>query len=71
MFAISRHHAVARGWAGPSLLAMIMLEKFGQRARVGYRIPDCASEVCSYLTTGVGALAGHKASDGHCRPPMR
>src|SRR6266478_5349632 len=23
-------HAVARGWAGPSLLAMIMFEKFGQ-----------------------------------------
>jgi len=23
-------HAVARGWAGPSLLAMIMVEKFGQ-----------------------------------------
>ena len=25
-------HAVARGWAGPSLLAMIMFEKFGQLA---------------------------------------
>jgi transposase len=24
------YHAVARGWAGPSLLAMIMFEKFGQ-----------------------------------------
>jgi transposase len=23
-------HAIARGWAGPSLLAMIMFEKFGQ-----------------------------------------
>jgi transposase len=23
-------HAVARGWAGPSLLAMMMFEKFGQ-----------------------------------------
>src|SRR5438105_14324501 len=23
-------HAVARGWAGPSLLAMIVFEKFGQ-----------------------------------------
>src|SRR3954469_17814961 len=24
------YHAIARGWAGPSLLAMIMFEKFGQ-----------------------------------------
>jgi hypothetical protein len=31
-------HAIARGWAGPSLLAMIMFEKFGHGLRSCSRI---------------------------------
>src|ERR1700752_382880 len=31
-------HAIPRGWAGPSLLAMIMFEKFGQHQTLSFTL---------------------------------
>jgi transposase len=37
-------HAIPRGWAGPSLLAMIMFEKFGQHQPLNPNHPGSAVE---------------------------
>jgi transposase len=48
-------HAVARGWAGPSLLAMIMFEKFGQhqplnrQATNGMQQNACRDLICAHI----------------------
>ena len=39
-------HAVARGWAGPSLLAMIMFEKFGQHQPLNRQAERYALKAC-------------------------
>jgi len=48
-------HVIARGWAGPSLLAMIMFEKFGQhqplnRQAERYALEACQSHCRQWLT---------------------
>ena len=67
-------HVIARGWAGPSLLAMIMFEKFGQHqplnrqaeryALEGVPIPlstmaDAVGSVCATLDPIRRLLAAH------------
>ena len=37
-------HAVPRGWAGPSLLAMVLFEKFGQHGPLNRQAERCARE---------------------------
>ena len=50
-------HAVARGWAGPSLLAMIMFEKFGQHQPLNRQAERYALEgVPIALTTMADAV---------------
>ena len=50
-------HAVARGWAGPSLLAMIMFEKFGQHQPLNRQAERYALEgVPIALSTMAGAV---------------
>src|ERR1700723_2360536 len=52
-------HAVARGWAGPSLLAMIMFEKFGQHQPLNRQAERYALEgvpiALSTMADAVGA----------------
>jgi transposase len=65
-------HVLARGWAGPSLLAMILFEKFGQRQPLNgfsgchffypYSAPDglCARRsalLCQSMTTPGSSLS--------------
>jgi transposase len=67
-------HAVARGWAGPSLLAMIMFEKFGQHQPLNRqaeryaleRVPialstmaDAVGSVCAALDPLLRRLEAH------------
>jgi transposase len=53
-------HAVARGWAGPSLLAMIMFEKFGQHQPLNRQAERYALEgvpiALSTMADAVGAV---------------
>src|SRR5476651_2495836 len=53
-------HAVARGWAGPSLLAMIMFEKFGQHQPLNRQTERYALEgvpiALSTMADAVGAV---------------
>lgn len=53
-------HAVPRGWAGPSLLAMIMFEKFGQHQPLNRQTERYALEgvpiALSTMADGVGAV---------------
>jgi transposase len=37
-------HAIARGWAGPSLLAMVLFEKFGQHQPLNRQAERYAKE---------------------------
>jgi transposase len=66
-------HAVARGWAGPSLLAMIMFEKFGQHqplnrqaeryALEGVAI-DAVGSVCASLDPLLRLVEAHVMAAG-------
>lgn len=53
-------HAVASGWAGPSLLAMIMFEKFGQHQPLNRQAERYALEVApialSTMADAVGSV---------------
>src|SRR3984893_9376708 len=53
-------HAVARGWAGPSLLAMIMFEKFGQHQPLNRQAARYALEgvpgALSTMAVAVGSV---------------
>ena len=53
-------HAVARGWAGPSLLAMIMFEKFGQHQPLNRQVERYALEgvpiALSTMADAVGSV---------------
>jgi len=53
-------HAIARGWAGPSLLAMIMFEKFGQHQPLNRQAERYALEgvpiALSTMTDAVGSV---------------
>jgi Transposase and inactivated derivatives len=53
-------HAIARGWAGPSLLAMIMFEKFGQHQPLNRQADRYALEgvpiALSTMADAVGAV---------------
>ena len=55
------YHVVPRGWAGPSLLAMIMFEKFGQHQPLNRQCERYALEgapiALSTLADAVGAVA--------------
>ncbi|OKO67222.1 hypothetical protein AC629_42895, partial [Bradyrhizobium sp. NAS80.1] len=56
-------HAVARGWAGPSLLAMIMFEKFGQHQPLNRQAERYALEgVPIALSTMADAVGSVSAS---------
>jgi transposase len=72
-------HAVARGWAGPSLLAMIMFEKFGQHQPLNRqseryaleRVPialstmaDAVGSVCAALDPLLRRLETHVMAAG-------
>ncbi|MGY4508880.1 transposase [Bradyrhizobium sp. USDA 3650] len=37
-------HVIARGWAGPSFLAMVLFEKFGQHQPLNRQAERCARE---------------------------
>jgi transposase len=54
-------HAVARGWAGPSLLAMIMFEKFGQHQPLNRQAERYALEgvpiALSTMADAVGSVS--------------
>ncbi len=54
-------HVIARGWAGPSLLAMILFEKFGQHQPLNRQVERYAKEgvplSLSTLADQVGACA--------------
>jgi transposase len=39
-------HVVARGWAGPSLLAMLLFEKFGQHQPLNRQAERYAGKAC-------------------------
>lgn len=67
-------HAIARGWAGPSLLAMIMVEKFGQHKPLNRQaecyalegvpialstMADAVGSVCAVLDPLGRRLEGH------------
>ena len=58
-------HVIARGWAGPSLLAMILFEKFGQHqpsiARPSGRegVPLSLSACCAVLTPLLRRVEAH------------
>src|SRR6202140_3334457 len=67
-------HAVARGWAGPSLLAMIMFEKFGQHQPLNPQaeryalegvpialstMADAVGSVCAALDPLLRLVEGH------------
>lgn len=64
-------HAIARGWAGPSLLAMIMFEKFGQHQPLNrqadrYGVPialstmaDAVGSVCAALEPLLRLIEAH------------
>ena len=77
-------HAVARGWAGPSLLAMIMFEKFGQHQPLNRQaeryalegvpialstMADAVGSVCTAL--GSPASPGRSPCHGGRAPPCR
>ena len=78
-------HVIPRGWAGPSLLAMIMFEKFGQHQPLNRQAERYAREgvplSLSTLADQVGACAGllrplfnlleAHASGGPCLPSGR
>ena len=53
-------HVIARGWAGPSLLAMIMFEKFGQHQPLNRQAERYALEgvpiALSTMADAVGAV---------------
>ena len=54
-------HAIARGWAGPSLLAMIVFEKFGQHQPLNRQAERYALEgvpiALSTMTDAVGSVS--------------
>src|SRR5436190_5958597 len=51
-------HAVARGWAGPSLLAMIMFEKFGQHQPLNRQAERYALEGVPMALSTLGGAVG-------------
>ena len=72
-------HAVARGWAGPSLLAMIMFEKFGQHQPLNRQaeryalegvpialstMADAVGSVCAALDPLLRRLESHVIAAG-------
>lgn len=67
-------HAVPRGWAGPSLLAMIMFEKFGQHQPLNRQadryvlegVPIALSTMADADDTTVPVLAKGKTDTGRC-----
>jgi transposase len=54
-------HAIARGWADPSHLTMIMFEKFGQHQPLNRQAERCALEgvpiALSTMADAVGAVS--------------
>src|ERR1700674_1044542 len=63
-------HVIARGWAGPSLLAMVLFEKFGQHQPLNRQAERYAKEgvpiSLSTLADQVGAAAFVQASRSLC-----
>jgi transposase len=74
LLSLSKGHVIARGWAGPSLLAMILFEKYGQHqplnrqaeryAREGVplslsTLADQVGACCAVLTPLLRRLEGH------------
>src|SRR5947199_4945360 len=72
-------HAIARGWAGPSLLAMIMFEKFGQHQPLNRQaeryalegvpialstMADAVGSVCAALDALLRRLESHVMAAG-------
>ena len=67
-------HVIARGWAGPSLLAMIMFEKFGQHQPLNRQAERYALEgvpiAQSTMADAVGAvLRVARSSSSSCGAP--
>jgi hypothetical protein len=73
---------IARGWAGPSLLAMILFEKYGQHQPLNRQAERYAKEgvplSLSTLADQVGACCAplsswrcHEESGPQCLPPCR
>ena len=54
-------HVVARGWAGPSLLAMILFEKFGQHQPLNRQVERYALEGVELSLSTVADQVGHCA----------
>ena len=44
--ALAPFHVIARGWAGPSLLAMVLFEKFGQHQPLNREAERYARKAC-------------------------
>ena len=67
-------HVIARGWAGPSLLAMIVFEKFGQHQPLNRQAERYALEGVPIASVdhgrrrGVG-LRGARSSSSPCGGP--
>ncbi len=52
-------HAIPRGWAGPSLIAMIMFEKFGQHQPLNRQAERFAREGVELSLSTLADLVGH------------
>jgi len=55
-------HVIARGWAGPSLIAMILFEKFGQHQPLNRQCERFAREGVDLSLSTLADLVGHAAS---------
>jgi transposase len=67
-------HAVSRGWAGPSLLAMIVFEKFGQhqplnRQAERYALERRSDRSLDHGPRGRLGLRGVRSAPASCRNP--
>ncbi len=54
-------HTIPRGWAGPSLIAMIMFEKFGQHQPLNRQAERFAREGVDLSLSTLADLVGHAA----------
>src|SRR3981189_1969124 len=67
-------HVIARGWAGPSLLAMVLFEKFGQHQPLNRQaeryakegVPLSLSTLADLVAAGCAAGAADQADRGTC-----
>jgi transposase len=55
-------HVIARGWAGPSLIAMILFEKFGQHQPLNRQCERFAREGVDLSLSTVADLVGNAAN---------